>query len=63
MSAHWIWLNGKGGMAPSMLNWTSVPACRARSASARTHWDLTPSVDQITTTALAALSRSSMTSA
>jgi len=46
-----------------MRNWTSVPASRATLASARTHWDFTASADQMTTTALADFSRSSITSA
>ena len=62
-SAHWIWSNGIGGMVPSTLSCTSVPRCARGSASARTHCDFTASADQITTTALAALSRSSITSA
>ncbi len=61
-SAQWIWLNGIGGTVPSTLTWTSVPFSRAASASARTHCDLAASADQITTTAPAALSRSSITS-
>ena len=33
-SAHWIWLKGIGGSAPSSLAWTKVPASRALSAGA-----------------------------
>ncbi len=62
-SSHWIWLNGIGGTAPSTLSCTSVPAARATSASARTQSDFTASGDQITSTALAARKRSSITSA
>src|SRR5690348_7646997 len=61
-SAHWIWLNGKGGTVPSTVACTSVPAPRAASASARTHCDFAASADHSTTTAFAVLSRSSMTS-
>ena len=50
-SAHWIWLKGSGGMAPSSVAWTKVPAERAVSASARTHCDLAASADHSTTTA------------
>lgn len=62
-SAHWIWLNGRGGTAPSILSWTRVLAWRARSASARTHCERAASADHTTTTALADFSRSSITSA
>ena len=58
----WIWLNGRGGVTPSQLSCTSVPASRATSASARTHCDLAASADQTTTTARAARSRASMAS-
>jgi len=60
--AHWIWSKGIGRAAPSMVNWTSLWSERPRLASERTHWDFTASADQITTTALAAASCSSMTS-
>jgi hypothetical protein len=36
-SAHWIWLNGSGGIVPSRAAWMSVPEFLAVSASARTH--------------------------
>ena len=62
-SAHWIWLNGIGGIVPSRLAWTNVSAVRAVSASARTQCDLAASADHSTTTAPAPLIRSSMTSA
>jgi hypothetical protein len=61
--AHWIWLKGIGGVEPSIVSCTSVPASRAASASARTQCERTASADQMTTTALAAFSRSSITSA
>jgi hypothetical protein len=61
--AHWIWLNGIGGTVASMTTWTSVPAVRAVSASARTHCDFAAVSDHKTTTALADKSRSWMTSA
>src|SRR6185369_14857600 len=61
-SAHWIWLNGIGGMLPSSVAWTSLLLDRPASASALTHCDLADSADHNTTTALACLSRSSMTS-
>src|SRR5688500_9505745 len=54
---HWIWLNGIGGITPSMLSWTSLRAWRAASASARTHSDFAPSLDHRTRTALAEFSR------
>ena len=62
-SAQWIWLNGIGGMVPSIVAWTRVSAPRAVSASARTHCDLTASQDHSTTTAAAPRIRSSITSA
>src|SRR4051794_32672142 len=62
-SAHWIWLNGIGGTVASRLAWTSVEAERAVSASARTQWDFAASADHRTTTALAPLTLSSITSA
>jgi len=55
-------LNGIGGNTPSRLTWTSVPSSRAASASARTHCERTASFDHSTSTALADLIRSSMTS-
>src|SRR5205085_10633499 len=54
-SAHWIWLNGSGGMVPSRLTCTRVSADRAVSASARTHCDFAASADHKTTTAAAPL--------
>ena len=63
MSAHWIWSKGIGGGEPSRLNCTSLRSARALSASERTHSDFTASADQTTTTAVAAFSRSSITSA
>ena len=62
-SAHWIWSNGMGRRARSTVSWTSLRATRAISASDLTHSDFAASADQITTTDLAACSRSSMTSA
>jgi hypothetical protein len=61
-SAHWMRSNGIGSGAPSTLIWTSLRSVRARSAPDCTHSDLAASADQITTTALAAFNRSSMTS-
>ena len=62
-SAHWMRSNGMGSTQASMRSWTSLRSVRARSASDCTHSDFAASSDQITTTALAALSRSSITSA
>ncbi len=62
-SAHWIWSKGMGNSALSTVSWTSLRSARARSASERTHSDFAASADQTTTTALAARSRSWITSA
>ena len=62
-SAHWMRSNGMGSWASSMRTWTSLWILRARSASDCTHSDRAASCDQTTTTALAAVSRSSITSA
>ena len=61
-SAHWIWSKGIGSRAPSIDTCTSLLSARARSASERTQWLFTASVDQITNTDLAEASCSSITS-
>ncbi len=61
-SAHWMRSKGMGSLAPSRVSWTSLRSSRARSASDCTHSDFTASADQMTSTALAARKRSSMTS-
>ena len=54
IAAKWIWLNGMGGITPSIEVWISFFWLRATSASARTHSDAAAFSDQTTIAALAA---------
>jgi hypothetical protein len=62
-STHWMRSKGIGSGVLSTRTCTSLLSRRARSASDCTHSDRAASSDQITTTALAALRRSSITRA